>query len=72
MRAPEVRGCQNDVTGHGRWVLIEHACPLPDRQLGARPVLDRPVKDAARLVEVVAGIEQTIDLDPVAVHFSTL
>jgi len=46
-------------------VLIEHACPLPDRQLGARPVLDRPLKDAARLVEVVARIQHQLDPQPV-------
>jgi hypothetical protein len=39
-------------------VLIEHACPLPDRQLGARPVLDRSLKDAARLV---ARIQHQLD-----------
>ena len=42
--------------------LVQHPRALADRQPDTRPVPDGAVEDFARLVEVVAAIEQTIDL----------
>jgi hypothetical protein len=37
--------------------LVQHSHALPDREPDARPVLGRSLENAARLVEIVAGIE---------------
>ena len=42
--------------------LVQHPRALADRQPNARSAPDGAVEDFARLVEVVAGLEQTIDL----------
>ena len=41
--------------------LVQHPRAPADRQPNARPEPDGAVEDFARLVEVVSGIEQTID-----------
>jgi hypothetical protein len=46
--------------------LLEHASPLSDRQSDPWPVLDRLRKDLARLIEVIAGIQEAIDLPVVS------
>jgi hypothetical protein len=43
-------------------LLVQHPHALAD----ARPVLGGPLEDAPRLIEVVAGIEQQLDLQPVS------
>ena len=45
---------------------------MPYRQSDPWPVLDRSVKQLARLVEVSAGVEHAIDLGPVAGPFLDL
>jgi DNA-binding transcriptional ArsR family regulator len=40
------------------WPLVQHPHALPDR---ARPVLGRPIEDAARLVEAATGVEHEFD-----------
>jgi hypothetical protein len=54
------------------WPLVQHAHALADRQPGPWPVLMGPFENAARLVEVVASIEQQHDRSPSPLHFSTL
>jgi hypothetical protein len=41
--------------------MLQHARPLPDGQLDARPMLDGRDKDFSRLVEAVASVQQRID-----------
>jgi hypothetical protein len=41
--------------------MLQHARPLSDSQLDARPVFDGRHKDFSRLVEVIAGVQQGID-----------
>jgi hypothetical protein len=43
------------------WPLVQHAHALADREADARPVLRGALKDAARLVEVGAGVEHQLD-----------
>ena len=45
--------------------LVHHPHALADRQPDAWPVLRGPLEDAARFVEVVAGVEQQLDPLPV-------
>ena len=46
--------------------MLQHARPLSDSQLDTRPVLDGRDKDFSRLVEVVAGAQQGIDMHAVS------
>jgi len=48
--------------GSSRGPPLEYPRSLPDGQVDPRPVLDRLREDIQRLIEVVAGIEQAIDL----------
>jgi hypothetical protein len=41
--------------------VLQHSRSLPDREPDTRPVLDGGGEQLARLVEVIAGIEQAID-----------
>ena len=41
--------------------LLKHARPLPDSQPDLRPVLDGLREYVARLVEIVAGVEQAVE-----------
>jgi hypothetical protein len=45
--------------------MLQDARPLSDSQLDARPVLDGRDKDFSRLVEVVAGVQQGINMHAV-------
>src|SRR6516165_7172833 len=42
--------------------LLKHACPLPDCQPDSRSVLYRLCKNVPRFVEIIAGIQQPVDL----------
>jgi hypothetical protein len=42
--------------------LLQHARPLPDRQPDPRPMLDGLSEQLTSLVEIVAGIEQALNL----------
>jgi hypothetical protein len=49
--------------------LIQYPRSLPDGQPDPRPVLYRLRKNVASFVEIIAGIEQAIDLHAVARPF---
>jgi hypothetical protein len=42
--------------------FLQYSRPLSDCQPNARPVLDGRDKDFSRLVEVVTGVQQSIDI----------
>ena len=46
--------------------LVQHPHALADRQPDARPVLDGPLEDAVRLIEIGAGVERRLEPQPVA------
>ena len=48
------------------WPLVQHPHALADRQPDARPMLDSPIEDAPRLVEVVAAIEHELGSQPIS------
>jgi hypothetical protein len=46
----------------GLWPLIQHSRPLPNGQSDPPPVLNRLCEDISCLVEIVAAVQQTVDL----------
>ena len=52
--------------------LLQHPHSLPDGEPDPRPMLDRFREQLARLVEIVAGIKQAVDVAASLVHFSSL
>jgi hypothetical protein len=54
------------------WPLVQHPHALPDREPDARPVLGRPLEDAARLVEAATGVEHKFDPQSVTAPFLDL
>ena len=52
--------------------LVKHPHPLADRQPDARPMLGRPLEDAARLVEIAAGVQHEFDPQSVPAPFFDL
>ena len=51
------------------WPLVQHPHALPDREPDARPVLGRPLEDAARLVEAATGVEHEFEPQSVTAPF---